>query len=80
MTFSNELGSSVVTRSGVAPTDGSGQELPDNLTATSNNTAATSSPLPLQEHRPSTRFQHGIRKPKAYTDGTVRYSCLTSTG
>jgi hypothetical protein len=29
--------------------------------------------------RPSTRLQHGIRKPKVYTDGTVRYGLLTSS-
>jgi hypothetical protein len=30
--------------------------------------------------RPRTRLQSGIRKPKVYTDGTIRYSCLTSSG
>lgn len=30
--------------------------------------------------RPRTRLQGGISKPKIYTDGTVRYSCFTSTG
>jgi len=30
--------------------------------------------------RPKTRSQSGISKPKTYTDGTVRYSMLTSTG
>jgi hypothetical protein len=29
--------------------------------------------------RPGTRLQHGIRKPKIYTDGTVRYGLLAST-
>jgi hypothetical protein len=28
----------------------------------------------------STRLQQGIRNPKIYTDGTVRYGLLTSTG
>lgn len=27
-----------------------------------------------------TRLQSGIRKPKVYTDGTVRYGCFTSSG
>jgi histone deacetylase 1/2 len=27
-----------------------------------------------------TRLQHGIRKPKTYTDGTIRYGFLTVTG
>jgi len=30
--------------------------------------------------RPKTRLQSGIRKEKRYTDGTVKYSFLTSTG
>jgi hypothetical protein len=29
---------------------------------------------------PLTRLQAGIRKPKVYTDGTVRYGFYTSTG
>ena len=29
--------------------------------------------------RPRTRLQNGIRKEKVYTDGTVKYSFLTST-
>ncbi|XP_071680293.1 uncharacterized protein [Lolium perenne] len=29
---------------------------------------------------PRTRLQQGIRKPKVYTDGTVRYGMLSSTG
>jgi hypothetical protein len=27
-----------------------------------------------------TPLQHGIRKSKVYTDGTIRYGCFTSTG
>jgi hypothetical protein len=30
--------------------------------------------------RPNTRLQQGIRKPKIYTDGTVRYGLFTSSG
>lgn len=30
--------------------------------------------------RPKTRQQSGIRKPKIYTDGTVRYGYFTSSG
>jgi histone deacetylase 1/2 len=29
--------------------------------------------------RPATRLQHGIRKPKVYTDGTIRYGNLATT-
>jgi hypothetical protein len=34
----------------------------------------------LSPAHPSTRLQHGIRKPKIYTDGTVCYGLLASTG
>lgn len=46
--------------------------------------AATSSMAPAvdtdgaQGHRPTTRLQQGISKPKQYTDGTVRW-CMMST-
>jgi hypothetical protein len=30
--------------------------------------------------RPTTRLQHGIRKPKTYIDGTVWYGHLTTLG
>jgi hypothetical protein len=39
--------------------------------------AEPSSPPPDPVRR--TRLQHGIRKTKVYTDGTVRYGCLTTT-
>ncbi|WVZ53456.1 hypothetical protein U9M48_004396 [Paspalum notatum var. saurae] len=45
--------------------------------------AATSSPAPdtmAEEQRPRTRLQAGIRKPKVYSDGTIRYGCFTSSG
>jgi hypothetical protein len=38
--------------------------------------APTSSPL--QPARPTTHLQHGIRKPKQYTNGTVRYGHLAT--
>jgi hypothetical protein len=34
----------------------------------------------LSPARPGMRLQHGIRKPKIYTDGTFRYGLLASTG
>jgi hypothetical protein len=49
-------------------------------------TSVPSSPLPADasspptDARPRTRIQAGIRKPKVYTDGTIRYGCYTSTG
>jgi hypothetical protein len=41
--------------------------------------ASRSSVTPLQA-RPRTHLRNGIRKDKIYTDGTVRYGFLTSTG
>jgi hypothetical protein len=38
-----------------------------------------SSPVP-EPQEPRTRLQKGIRRPKKYTDGTVRYGMFTSTG
>lgn len=40
---------------------------------------ATTAP-PEVTLRPKTRLQSGIRKEKIYTDGTVKYSCFTSSG
>lgn len=34
----------------------------------------------MEQRRPSTRLQHGIRKPKVYTDGTIKYNFLTTSG
>jgi hypothetical protein len=43
--------------------------------ATSSGSSAPSEPNQLE-----TRLQHGIRKPKVYTDGTVLYGMLAETG
>ena len=43
-------------------------------------TAAPSGDIPAASTRPVTRSQHGIRKEKVYTDGTVKYGMLTSSG
>lgn len=37
-------------------------------------------PAPPAPSRLRTRLQHGIRKPKEYTDGTVKYGLLSITG
>ena len=34
---------------------------------------------PVAASRPTTRLQQGIRKPKLYTDGTIRYGHLAVT-
>jgi hypothetical protein len=39
--------------------------------------AASDSAAPLEPH---TRLQNNIRKPKIYTDGTIRYACLIHSG
>jgi hypothetical protein len=35
---------------------------------------------PSKQLRPVTRLQHGIRKPRIYTDGTVKWGMLASSG
>jgi histone deacetylase 1/2 len=51
----------------------SGASVPDSVAAS----ALASTPIPA---RPRTRLQDGIRKPKLYSDGTVRYGLSTFTG
>jgi hypothetical protein len=46
----------------------------------SGSAASATGVIPHVAARPSTRLQHGIQKPKLYTDGTVRYGLLTSSG
>lgn len=43
-------------------------------------TTTEASPSPLPPACPRTRLQGGIRKPKVYTDGSVRYGCFTFSG
>lgn len=40
---------------------------------------APASPAPAAAPRPIARLQQGIRKPKTYTDGTIRYGHLAAT-
>ena len=45
--------------------------------------SGSSAVAPVQEQqiaRPVTRLQRGIRKPKTYTDGIIRYGCLIVSG
>ena len=64
----------------------SGQAAPgaDGSAALGDSTASPAAPVATAEppppQRPCTRLQSGIRQPKVYTDGTVRYSLFTSTG
>nr|CAD1841078.1 unnamed protein product [Ananas comosus var. bracteatus] len=41
--------------------------------------APSSAPIEAS-HRPHTRLQAGVRRPKVYTDGTVRYGSFASSG
>jgi histone deacetylase 1/2 len=41
---------------------------------------APGSSAPDPPPRPKTRLQSGIRKPKVYTDGTIKYGCFTTSG
>jgi hypothetical protein len=47
-----------------------------------NSSSATQRQRPpaAQEERPHTRLRDGIRKPRVYTDGTIRYGMIASTG
>jgi hypothetical protein len=42
--------------------------------------AANDPPQGAVQQRPKTCLQSGIRKPKVYTNGTVKYGCFTSSG
>jgi hypothetical protein len=42
--------------------------------------AAASEPVAISSRRPHTRLQAGVRRPKVYSDGTVRYGLFTSSG
>jgi hypothetical protein len=46
----------------------------------SGSSALAPSAISLAPARPATRLQHGIHKPKSYTDSTVWYGLFTSTG
>jgi hypothetical protein len=46
----------------------------------SGSSALTPTAISLAPTRPATRLQHGIHKPKSYTDSTVWYGLFTSTG
>jgi histone deacetylase 1/2 len=64
------------------PTGGSGAPATSDAHGASSpasQVAAPDVPSPVPE-RPRTRLQAGIRQPKVYTDGTVRYGFYTSTG
>ncbi|WVZ96725.1 hypothetical protein U9M48_042326 [Paspalum notatum var. saurae] len=64
--------------------------IPESVVAESrSSTLVTTSALPVQvaapvsdpePARPHTRLQSGIRKPKVYSDGTIKYGCFTSSG
>jgi hypothetical protein len=67
------------TRTGADPTadlhgQASGSSVPEEAASPA---AATNAP---EISRPMTRLQAGIRKPKVYTDGTIRYGFFTSSG
>jgi hypothetical protein len=42
-------------------------------------TASGACAVPSLSGRPGTRLQHGIHKPKTYSDGMVRYGMFTSS-
>jgi len=60
---------------------GGGSAAPITLDGPGSSVPADSAPplVPPPLQRPSTRLQQGIRKPKVYTDGTIRYGQLAAT-
>jgi hypothetical protein len=52
----------------------------ENSEDNSDDSSAAASPSPPSPPGVRTRLQKGIRNPKQYTDGTVRYGMLSSTG
>ncbi|WVZ50557.1 hypothetical protein U9M48_001799 [Paspalum notatum var. saurae] len=66
-----------------APSDESSVDsvagLQENVSESSTATAPVADNA-LAPSRPRTRLQDGIRKPKVYTDGTIRYAMFTSSG
>ena len=53
---------------------------PAPVTASDSSAHNSATNQPVASDRPRTRLQDGIRKEKVYTDGTVKYGFLTSTG
>jgi hypothetical protein len=41
---------------------------------------SSSAMAPVVPSRANKRLRHGIRKPKVYTDGTVKYGLFTTSG
>lgn len=52
--------------------------MPPSEVATGSSVASGAQPDLATSLRPTTRSQHGIRKPKTYSDGTIRYAHLVS--
>jgi hypothetical protein len=64
-----------------APTGATGSSADDPGSApTGSSATAPGADTGVEPQRPKTRLQSGISKPKVFTDGTVRYAHLTSTG
>jgi len=62
-----------------APSPDAATRSPGEISTGGSSTAGTSEGVTAPA-RPVTRLQHGIQKKKIYTDGTIRYGMLASTG
>ena len=73
---------SFVARSESSPATGSSAHTPHSPAASGSPTADDSASFgaAAPPHQHGTRLQKGIRQPKKYTDSTIRYGMLTSTG
>jgi histone deacetylase 1/2 len=75
------LADSATATSPFAPESSAATVTPPSAPASSQpNTGPITVGASAQPPRPLTRLQQGIKKPKIYTDGTIRYGLFTSTG
>jgi hypothetical protein len=56
------------------------ESAPDPAAGSSAPASPVADPPPPEQNRPRTRLQAGLRQPKIYTDGTIRYGMFTSNG
>lgn len=61
------------------PADTEDADTEDSPAQVPGSSAPSSTPIEAS-HRPHTRLQAGVRRPKVYTDGTVRYGSFASSG
>jgi hypothetical protein len=71
------MGSYVVAEDHGVPTGSTNKVVAQSLVVSVPSSHVSSTP---DDTRPRTRLHNNIKKPKVYTDGMVRYACLTQSG